>query len=82
MQLANAREKDALLPSFVVGADLLQGRPEKELAFVIASKLCYLRPEHYLKLLLMTSSELRSVFQAALKLVNPNLPVKGDAGRR
>jgi len=79
MQLANAQEKGMLLPSFVVGSDLLQGRPEKELAFLIARQLCYLRPEHYLKLLLMTGSDLKAVFQAALLLVNPKMPVKGDA---
>src|SRR5262249_52419797 len=53
MQLANAQERGLLLPSFVVGSDLLQGRPEKELAYLIARQLTYLRPEHYLKLLLM-----------------------------
>ena len=36
LDLANAREKAHLVPSFVVGAGLLQGRPEKELAYVIA----------------------------------------------
>ena len=36
MDLANAREKAHLVPSFVVFSGLLQGRPEKELAYVIA----------------------------------------------
>jgi hypothetical protein len=78
MQLANAQEKGQLIPSFVVGSDLLQGRPEKELAFIIARTLAYLRPEHYLKLALLTATDLKVVFQAALKLVNPKVPVKGD----
>ena len=36
LDLANAREKAHLMPSFVVCSGLLQGRPEKELAYVIA----------------------------------------------
>src|SRR4029079_388711 len=43
LDLANAREKAQLLPSFVVGANLLQGRPEKELAYVIGKKLTFMR---------------------------------------
>jgi tetratricopeptide (TPR) repeat protein len=78
MQLANAQEKGILIPSFVVGSDLLQGRPEKELAFTIARTLTYLRPEHYLKLALLTNTDLKTVFHAALRLVNPKIPVKGD----
>lgn len=34
--VANAFEKDQLVPSFVIYANLLQGRPEKEIAFVSA----------------------------------------------
>jgi hypothetical protein len=68
-----------LIPSFVVGSDLLQGRPEKELAFAVASKLAAIRPEHYLKLALGDSTtDLKVVFQAAIKLVNPKLALKGD----
>ena len=39
LDLANAREKAQLIPSFVVGSSLLQGRPEKELAYVVGKKL-------------------------------------------
>ena len=49
MQLANTREKAHLIPSLVVGADLLQGRSEKELAFVIAKRLTFMRPEHFVR---------------------------------
>jgi tetratricopeptide (TPR) repeat protein len=78
LALANCQEKGALIPSFVVGADLLQGRPEKELAFAIARQLTFLRPEHYLRLAVPTVSELKIVFLAALKLVQPQMPVKAD----
>ncbi|HEX2570588.1 MAG TPA: tetratricopeptide repeat protein [Polyangia bacterium] len=75
MQLANCRDKTGLIPSVVVGAELLQGRSDKELAFPIAKFLTMMRPEHYLKLLLQTNTELRMAFLAALKLVQPAFPL-------
>jgi tetratricopeptide (TPR) repeat protein len=80
LDLANAREKSALTPSFVVGANLLQGRPEKELAYVIGKKLTFMRPDHFVRWpnVVPTVAELKVVFLAALKLVTPNLPVKAD----
>ena len=63
------------VPSFVVGADLLQGRPEKELAFAIAKQLCFLRLEHFLCVVLQSPRQLRTVFLAALRLSNPNFPI-------
>ena len=71
LMLAHTKE----IPSFVVGADLLQGRPEKELAFAIAKQLSYLRPEHYLRRVLSAPSQLRTVFFAALRIANPQFPV-------
>jgi tetratricopeptide (TPR) repeat protein len=76
--LANCEEKGMLIPSFVVRANLLQGRPEKEIAFVSAKQLCYMRPEHYLKLALPTNTELKTVFMSAILTVQPNFPVKPD----
>jgi tetratricopeptide (TPR) repeat protein len=80
LDLANAREKQHLTPSFVVGANLLQGRPEKELAYVIGKKLTFMRPDHFVRWpnVVPTVAELKVVFLAALRLVQPNLPVKPD----
>ena len=75
MQLANTREKQLLIPSLVVGAELLQGRGDKELAFPLAAYLTKLRPEHYLRLTIQTNTELGIAFMAAIKLVQPNFPV-------
>jgi hypothetical protein len=63
-----------------VGANLLQGRPEKELAYVIGKKLTFMRPDHYVRWpnVVPTVAELKVVFLAALKLVQPNVPVKAD----
>ncbi|PIE17900.1 MAG: hypothetical protein CSA65_07020 [Proteobacteria bacterium] len=71
LQMAHTTEA----PSFVVGADLLQGRPERELAFAIAKELTNLRPEHFLRRVLPAASQLRTVFFGALKMCNPQFPV-------
>jgi hypothetical protein len=78
MQLANTKEKGVLIPSLVVGAELLQGRSDKELAFPIARYLTLLRPEHYLRLTIQTNTELGIAFMAAIKLVQPNFPVPAN----
>ncbi len=80
LDLANAREKAQLIPSFVVGASLLQGRPEKELAYVTAKKLTYMRPDHFVRwpTVVPTLAQLRVVFMAALKLSQPAFTVKPE----
>jgi hypothetical protein len=80
LDLANAREKGQLTPSFVVGANLLQGRAEKELAYVIGKKLTLMRPDHFVRwpTVVPTVAELKVVFLAALRLVQPKFEVKAD----
>ncbi len=80
LDLANAREKAQLIPSFVVGASLLQGRPEKELAYVTSKKLTFMRPDHFVRwpTVVPTLAQLRVVFLAALKLSQPAFTVKPD----
>jgi hypothetical protein len=78
LQLANTKEKHQLIPSLVVGAELLQGRSDKELAFPIARYMTLLRPEHYLRLTIPTNTELGIAFLAAIKLVQPNFPVPAN----
>jgi len=80
LDLANAREKAQLIPSFVVGASLLQGRPEKEIAYVTAKKLTLMRPDHFVRwpTVVPTLAHLRVVFLAALKLSQPSFPVKPE----
>jgi hypothetical protein len=80
LDMANAREKGHLIPSFVVGASLLQGRPEKELAYVIGKKLTLMRPDHFVRWphVVPTIAELRVVFLAALRLVQPKFEVRAD----
>src|SRR5262249_55453 len=78
IQIANVEEKGHLLPAFVVRSNLLQGRTEKELAFECAKWLTYMRPQHYLKKALPTNTDLKVAFLSALKLVQPNFPIKPE----
>jgi golgin subfamily B member 1 len=80
LDLANAREKAQLTPSFVVGANLLQGRPEKELAYVVGKKLTLMRPDHFVRwpTVVPTVAELKVVFLAAMRLVQPKFEVRAD----
>jgi tetratricopeptide (TPR) repeat protein len=77
--VANAQEKGVLTPSYVVRASLLQGRPEKEIAFNAARWLTFMRPDHFLKLALPTNTELKAAFLSAIAMVNPKFPVPADA---
>jgi tetratricopeptide (TPR) repeat protein len=77
--LANTVEKGQLVPSFVARANLLQGRPEREIAFVASRKLAFMRPEHYLKLALPTNTELKTALLSAIVLVQPRFPLQGES---
>ena len=78
IQLANAIEKTELLPSFVVRPHLLQGKSEREIAFLSARRLTFMRPEYYLKMLLPTNTELKVVVLSAIVMVQPRFPVPPD----
>jgi tetratricopeptide (TPR) repeat protein len=79
IQLANFIEKNELVPSFVVRPHLLQGKTEREIAFLCARRLTFMRPEYYLKLLLPTNTELKVAFLTAIVMVNPRFPVPPDS---
>jgi tetratricopeptide (TPR) repeat protein len=80
LEMAPAREKGQPIPSFVVGSNLLQGRPEKELAYVIGKKLSLMRSDHFVRwpTVVPTITNLRALFLAALRLVSPKIEVKPD----
>src|SRR6185312_7234061 len=75
IQLANAIEKSELCPSFVVRPHLLQGKTERELAFLSARRLAFMRPEYYLRMLLPTNTELKVALLSAIVMLQPNFPV-------
>ena len=78
IQLANAIEKTELCPSFVVRPHLLQGKSEREIAFLSARRLTFMRPEYYLKMLLPTNTELKVVVLSAIVMVQPRFPIPPD----
>lgn len=81
IQLANAMEKTELCPSFVVRPQLLQGKSDREIAFLSARKLTFMRPEYYLKMLLPTNTELKVVVLSAIVMLQPRFPIPSDMTR-
>jgi len=75
IQLANAIERNELCPSFVVRPHLLQGKTEREIAFLAARRLAFMRPEYYLRMLLPTNTELKVALLSAIVMVQPSFPV-------
>jgi hypothetical protein len=80
MEFVSAREKQQLCPALIVGAGLLQGRQEKELAYALGKRLTLLRADHVMRWprIVPQVSELKAFFLAALKLVQHKVPVKPD----
>ena len=75
IQLANAIEKREPCPSFVVRPHVLQGKTERELAFLLTRRLAFMRPEYYLRMLLPTHTELKVVMLSAIVMLQPSFPV-------
>jgi len=75
VQLANAIEKNELCPSFVVRPHVLQGKTEREVAFLLARRLAFMRPEYYLRMLLPTNTELKVAVLSAIVMLQPRFPV-------
>ncbi|HSN28822.1 MAG TPA: hypothetical protein VLT45_21190, partial [Kofleriaceae bacterium] len=75
IQLANAIDKNELCPSFVVRPHLLQGKTEREVAFLAARRLTFMRPAYYLRMLLPTNTELKVALLSAIVMVQPRFPV-------
>ncbi len=78
IQLANFIEKGDLCPAFVVRPHLLQGKTEREIAFLSARRLSFMRPEYFLKLLLQTNTELKVALLSAISLVRRDFPIPQD----
>ncbi|MDY0058373.1 MAG: hypothetical protein RBU45_01055 [Myxococcota bacterium] len=64
--------------SMILGPDMLQGRPDRELAFLLGKYLTYYRPEHYLATVLPVT-HLKVLFFAAWKLTHPEANVPAPA---
>lgn len=80
MEFVSAREKQQLCPAIIVGSALLQGKQEKDLAYALGKRLSLLRADHVMRWprIVPQVSELKAFFLAALKLVQPKVPIKDD----
>ena len=80
MEFVSARDKQQLCPAIIVGAALLQGKQEKDLAYSLGKRLSLLRADHVLRWprIVPQVNELKAFFLAALRLVQPKLQVKAD----
>ena len=74
LMLANVLEKGGrLVPTIIVGRDLMTGYRDTELAAAVGSMLALLRPAYYLKLALSSADELAVALAAAAHAVGvPN----------
>ncbi len=65
-------------PALVVGADMLTGREEREIAFLVGRQLSYLHPRHFL-VAVKNLTELKVFMVAALKFAKPETQVATGA---
>jgi tetratricopeptide (TPR) repeat protein len=70
LMLANVLDKnDRLVPTIIVGRDLMTGYRDTELAATVGAMLALLRPSYYLKLALTSADELAVALAAAAHVV-------------
>lgn len=79
LELRIVLEGQQVVPSFLLGRDLLAERSEKDLAFFLARRLVRLRADQFLLSPEAVSSldELRVIIAAAVKLVHPEFDLPG-----
>ncbi len=75
IQVANAMEKGALLPTWLVDAQKFEKRTQRETVFDVARQLTHMRPERYLWRALVSQTDLFNVLYAAMSLMVPEAPV-------
>jgi tetratricopeptide (TPR) repeat protein len=75
IQLANVIDKHEPCPSFVVRPQVLQGKTEREVVFLLTKRLAFMRSEYYLRMLLPTTTELKVVLLSAMVMLQPSFPV-------
>jgi tetratricopeptide (TPR) repeat protein len=79
LELRIVLEGHQVVPSFLLGRDLLTNRSERDLAFFLARRLVRLRADQFLLSPEAVSSldELRVIIAAAVKLVHPEFDLPG-----
>lgn len=71
--LANVIEKTRLVPTVIVGRDLMTGYRDTEIAAGVGMMIAHLRPAYYAKLALATLDELEALLAAAAQLAGKRL---------
>jgi tetratricopeptide (TPR) repeat protein len=83
-EILNLRDPTGTSPTVTVGPSLLEGRVERDIAFVVGRTLALMRPDHLLLSpnVVETPAELAPIVHAAFKLCQPNAPVPNPEAYR
>jgi hypothetical protein len=76
--LANVIERGRLLPTIIVGRDLMTGYRDTELASAVGAMLALLRPAYYLKVALPSLDELEAALGAAVHVVGGTRAIRAE----
>jgi pentatricopeptide repeat protein len=67
-------------PSFILGADMAQGRGQRELSFIIARQLALATPNHYMASLGLQTEILKTYLMATIHICSQNPGKVADPG--
>jgi tetratricopeptide (TPR) repeat protein len=81
-QAIGLRNANTAPPAFLVGGDMLQGRDERELAFVVSKQLFFMLPQHYLGGCGYPTDWLKVFFMVGMHMTNPALGLDKTLGER
>jgi golgin subfamily B member 1 len=81
-QALGIRNANAETPSVVIGADMMQGKGDRELAFLIGKQLCWMRPEHYLGSVGFPTENLKLMFMGLMHITDPSLGIGQQLGEQ
>jgi tetratricopeptide (TPR) repeat protein len=79
-QAIGLRNANTAPAAFLVGGDMLQGRDERELAFIISKQLFFMLPQHYLGSCGYPTDWLKAFFMVAMHMTNPALGLDKTLG--
>jgi tetratricopeptide (TPR) repeat protein len=83
-EILNLRDPSGNSPTVAVGRTLLEGRVERDIAFIVGRTLALMRPDHLVLSpnVVQSTSELAAIVHAAYKLCEPNAPVPNPEAYR
>jgi hypothetical protein len=81
-QALGIRNANAESPAVIIGPDMMQGKSDRELAFHIGKRLCWMRPEHYLGSVGYPTEFLKVLFMATMHITDPSLGVGQTLGEQ